>query len=130
MANDKLEEILKQGIYGRAEIRPEERKLFLTTIAERIYLYLTHSQVRNRGFYPEAETIMKDKKNAHLYINGRLNYQFYSNYIQLANNHSIPFTIINDGHDTPVGIVLAADHAINQEADMYIEDELYQDDMK
>lgn len=129
MANNKLEDILKQGIYGSPEIRPEERKLFLSTLAERVYLCLTKSQVRHRGIYPEMDKAMKEKKNAHLYINGALNYTKYSNYIQLANKYSLPFTIINDGHETPIGIVLAAETAINMESNMFVKDDLYRDDM-
>ncbi len=129
MANNKLEEILKQGIYGSPEIRPEERRLFLSTLAERVYLCLTNSQVRHRGIYPEMEKAMKENKNAHLYINGALNYTKYNNYIQAANKHSVSFTIVNDGKDTPIGIVLAANSAVNMESKMFIIDELYEDDM-
>ncbi|WP_416149374.1 YueI family protein [Salipaludibacillus sp. HK11] len=129
MSNQKLEDILKHGIYGSPEIRPEERKLFLSTLAERVYLCLTNSQVRHRGMYPEMEKAMKETKDAHLYINGALNYTSYNNYIQAANKHSLLFTIVNDGQDTPLGIVLSADTAINMESEMFIKDDLYEDDM-
>ncbi|PYZ94308.1 hypothetical protein CR194_01885 [Salipaludibacillus keqinensis] len=129
MSKQKLEDILKQGIYGKPEIRPEERKLFLSTIAERVYLCLTDSQVRHRGIYPEMEKAMKERKSAHLYIDGNLNYPAYSNYIKAANKYSIPFTIVNDGQDSPIGIVLAADTAVNMESHMFVKDELYEDDM-
>jgi len=130
MGNNKLEDILKQGIYGSLQIRPEERKIFLSTIAERIHLCLTKSQVRHRGIYPEMDKLMKEKNNAHLYINGTLNYLKYSNYIQAANKYSLPFTIVNDGQDTPIGLVLAAESAINMESEMFIKDDLYKDDME
>ncbi|WP_280768439.1 YueI family protein [Salipaludibacillus daqingensis] len=129
MGNNKLEEILKQGMYGSPEIRPEERKLFLSTLAERVYLCLTNSQVRHRGMYPEMEKIMKEKNHAHLYINGALNYKAYSNYIQAANKLSLAFTIVNDGQDTPIGLVLADERAVNLESQMFIKDDLYEDDM-
>ncbi|ADU29925.1 YueI family protein [Evansella cellulosilytica] len=129
MSQKKLEEILQHGIYGTPELLPEERKLFLSTISERIYLALTNTQVRKRGLYKEAEEIMKKEKNVQLYINGYLNYPSYSNYVQTANKHGVAFTIINDGHDTPIGIVLAANHAIDSDKDFFIKDAEFFTDM-
>ncbi|MCR6096718.1 YueI family protein [Salipaludibacillus agaradhaerens] len=129
MSNEKLEDILKKGMYGTPQLRPEERKLFLSSFAERVYLALTKSQVRHRGIYPEAETMMTQQKNAKLLINGGLSYHEYSNYIQTANKHHIPFTIVNDGRESPLGIVLAADSPVNREDSMFVKDDLYHDDM-
>jgi uncharacterized protein YueI len=116
-------------MYGTPQLRPEERKLFLSSFAERVYLALTKSQVRHRGIYAEAETMMTQQKNAKLLINGGLSYHEYSNYIQTANKHHIPFTIVNDGRESPLGIVLAADSPVNREDSMFVKDDLYHDDM-
>ncbi|SER68544.1 YueI family protein [Salipaludibacillus aurantiacus] len=130
MSQQKLEDILKQGIYGSPQIRPDEKKLFLSTYSERVYLALTKSQVRHKVIYAKAEQTMQAKKDAHLYINGGLNYQYYSKYIQSANKNSIPFTIVNDGQNSPLGIVLASERsAVNNEDHMFINDDLYKDDM-
>ncbi|MCD8508747.1 MAG: YueI family protein [Bacillus sp. (in: Bacteria)] len=59
MSQDKLDEILQRGMFGNKETLPEERKLFLSTISERIYLALTNKQVRKRGMYDEAKELMK-----------------------------------------------------------------------
>lgn len=129
MSHQKLEQILKHGIHGSPELLPEERKLFLSTISERVYLALTNSQVRQRGTYDEADQVMKQQKDARLLINGTLNYAAYNDYIQTANKHTIPFTIVNDGHSSPFGIVLASETAVNNEENMFIEDNLFESDM-
>ncbi|OIJ16086.1 hypothetical protein BKP35_03650 [Anaerobacillus arseniciselenatis] len=131
MGNNKLEKILMQGIHGTVETLPEERALFLSTISERIYLALTNKQVIHKGIYKEAVDIMHSEKNIHLYINGELSYSNYSNYIKEATKHKVAFTIVNDGHDTPIGLVFACDTAINHSGkfNFFIEDEIFEKDM-
>ncbi|WP_078597164.1 YueI family protein [Evansella clarkii] len=129
MSKNKLEEILERGLYGTPEIRPEERKLFLGTIAERVHLALTNNQVRKKGLYEEAVEVMKKNSDVQLYINGFLSYPAYSNYIQEANKHSVGFTIVNDGHPTPLGIVLASSRALDTPEDFFIKDDEFYRDM-
>ncbi|WP_026689266.1 YueI family protein [Alteribacter aurantiacus] len=128
MSEQKLKEVLKQGIYGSPEIRPDERKLFLSTIRERIYLALTNRQVRESGMYNQVLNVMKRHSDVTLYINGSLNYPAYSNYVQEANKNGVQFTIVNDGKESPIGLVLASKSAIEKE-DIFITDELYEKDM-
>ncbi|TMW73798.1 YueI family protein [Alteribacter natronophilus] len=127
MSEEKLKEVLKQGMYGTPEIRPEERRLFLSTLRERVHLALTVQQVREKGMYREAEQLMK-KSGLKMYINGALNYPAYSNYVQAAGKSGVPFTVVNDGKDSPVGLVLASDTAVEKD-EIFIEDELYSRDM-
>ncbi|WP_157812010.1 YueI family protein [Alteribacter populi] len=129
MSEEKLKEVLKQGIYGSPEIRPEERKLFLSTLRERVYLAITNRQVREHGMYDQATSMIKKNSDVRMYINGALNYPAYSNYVQEANKHGVPFTIINDGKESPLGLVLASERAVDQE-DIFIVDDLYDRDMK
>lgn len=58
MARD-VNEILENAIYGSPETKPGERKLFLTTILERVYLALTKNQVRSAKTYQEVEQLLK-----------------------------------------------------------------------
>ncbi|UCZ54558.1 YueI family protein [Bacillus shivajii] len=130
MSHEKLEEVLKRGIYGAGEVKPEERKLFLGTISERVYLALTNAQVRKKGMYPEVEKLLKTKKGIRLYINGTLNYPSYSNYVQSANKNSVQFTIVSDGQDSPLGVVIAAEQAIDNQGDIFIKDDAFDYDME
>lgn len=131
MGETKLHQALLQGIYGAAETLPEERALFLSTISERIYLALTNKQVIHKGMYPEASDLMKTKKNLHLFINGHLAYHLYSNYVKEATKYNIPFTVVNDGYDTPIGLVLASETSISSgtEYTFFIQDDIFSRDM-
>ncbi|TWI57820.1 YueI family protein [Halalkalibacter nanhaiisediminis] len=126
----KMKEIIDAALYGAPEIKPEERSLFLSTILERIHLALTKKQVIQKGMYPEVLSLMKTKENAHLYINGDLSYQNYSNYIQEANKQGIRFTIVTPTKPTPFGLIVANQSQAIDATNIFIEDELYQLDME
>lgn len=132
MEKTKLEQILFKGIRGGFETLPEERAIFLSTIKERIHLALTNKQVLHKGLYHEAVSIMQTKKNIHLYINGELSYNLYSNYIKEASKYKIGFTIVNDGHETPIGLVIASESAINYDGkyNFFVEDDIFNKDIE
>lgn len=126
--NDQLKQILSEGIYGKPELKPEEKALFLSNFAERVVIALTRSQVRKKGVYQQMSDAMKKHSQARLYINGTMNYSFYSDYIKLANQNRVPFTIVNDSKSSPIGALLAEDHATKKKPE-FIEDDLYRDDI-
>ncbi|WP_185971002.1 YueI family protein [Alkalicoccobacillus porphyridii] len=128
----KVNDILEEAIYGKPEIRPQERKLFLSTIMERVYLALTIKQVLSSNTYQQISSIMQSKKDLHLYINGHLSYQFYSKYTKLASTHSVPFTIVTPTEGIPTGLVLASANspASPSPASIFVEDSLHEKDMK
>lgn len=116
-----IDDVLKEGIYGPKEIKPEERRKFLGTLRERIVIALKKSQVRAKEIFPQVEQMMKDYPGAHLYLNGKIHYPDLSKYIKLAKRYKIDYTIVtNKDHDTEIGLVLAMGHAIDKE-DIYID---------
>ncbi|NEU30741.1 YueI family protein [bacterium LRH843] len=125
-----LQDIIDQAIYGVPEVKPEERRLFLSTILERIHLALTKKQVIQTGMYAEALTLFKTKSNLHIYINGDLNYQNYANYVKEAGKLGIPFTVVTPPKPTPFGLVIADKSKAIHAASVFIEDELYKRDME
>ncbi|WYP27981.1 YueI family protein [Alkalihalobacillus sp. FSL W8-0930] len=127
----KVNDILEEAIYGKPEIRPHERKLFLSTILERVHVALTVKQVVSGNEYTEVADAMNTKKDVHLYINGHLSYQFYSRYTKLASKANVPYTIVTPTDSTPIGLVVAnASQAIHpHKASVFIEDSLYEKDM-
>ena len=113
---DRLDEYIQQGITGPREINPDERRKFLGTLRERVVVALTQSQVREKGTYSEVEELMKQNKEATLFLNGKMNYTYLSDYIKLANNVGNKYLISTDKeHDTDLGLVLAYDYAIDKE---------------
>lgn len=118
-----LEDYLYQGIYGKKEINPEEKKKFLGTFRERIVVALTVSQVYKSTIYKEVEQEMKKNAKAKLLLNGSVDYEYLSKYVKIANKYNIPFTIVeNKEHDTDIGLVLAHDYAVDKE-NIFVSDE-------
>ncbi|MCO4849478.1 YueI family protein [Bacillus vallismortis] len=125
MSHDKMDLYLQQGMYGPLETKPDERHLFLGSIRERVLLALTKGQVLRSKPYEEAERTLKNSKNITLLINGKLQYQSYSPYIQMANRNGVHFKIVSDlQFRTPLGLVIAADTAVNREL-IYIQDDIF-----
>ncbi|MGO4887161.1 YueI family protein [Anaerobacillus sp. MEB173] len=126
MSQNKIEETLKHGIYGTPEIKPDERRMYLNTIEERIYLALTKRQVAHKKMYNEAISIMKTNSDVQLLLNGELPYSMYADYIQEANKNKIPFTIVTVDSETPIGLVLASTKALDSTQEIFIKDDLYE----
>lgn len=120
MKKTTVDEVLQQGIYGQLETKPDERRKFLGTLRERIIVVLKKSQVGEIEIYPQVEQYMKENTQAHLFLNGNMNYEELSKYVKLATKNKIEHTIVtNKEHDTEIGLALAMDHAIDKE-DIYI----------
>lgn len=111
-----IDEYLHQGIHGPKEINPDERRRFLTTLRERVVIALTKEQVTETHTYPEFETAIQANKEAHLYLNGHLDYADLSKYKKIAAAYGVDFTIVtNKDYDSEFGLVLAHDHAIDRD---------------
>lgn len=123
-------EILEQGIYGAPETKPDERRVFLSTIRERIYLALTKRQVIRKGMYNEAVSIIRSKRGVRLYINGDIGYSFYADYVKEGAKHSVPFTVVKPEKPTPFGLIIATENQAVDEENIYICDEFYEADIE
>lgn len=127
--DDKVLEILEYGIYGTPETKPDERRVFLSTIRERIFLALTKRQVIRKGMYDDAVSLIRSKRGIRLYINGDIGYSFYANYVKEGAKHSVPFTVVTPEKPTPFGLIIATEnHAVDKEK-IFIHDEYYEADI-
>ena len=115
-----VDDYIEQGIYGKKEINPEERRQFLGTLRERVVIALSTSQVREKYILPQVEKEMRSNQKAVVYLNGNVDYSYLSKYIQLAQKHKLSYTVVtNKEYNSKVGLVLAYDHAIDRE-EIYI----------
>jgi uncharacterized protein YueI len=115
-----VEEVLQQGIYGALETKPDERRKFLGTIRERIIVALKKSQVAEADIYPQVEKEMAANPQAHLFLNGNIDYTLLSKYVKLASKNKLEHTIVtNKDHDSEIGLALAMEYAIDKE-EIYI----------
>jgi uncharacterized protein YueI len=124
-----VDDVLKEGMYGPKEIKPEEKRKFLGTYRERVVIALKIGQVAQKKIFPQVEQSMKEHPTAHLLLNGNIGYEQLSKYIKLANMFNMKHTIVtNKDHDTEIGLVLAMDDAIDKE-NIYVTDTVEQKPM-
>ncbi|WP_353854682.1 YueI family protein [Bacillus sp. Bos-x628] len=126
MKEESVDVYLQHGIFGHAETKPDERRMFLGSLRERALLALTKGQVSRNQPYQEVEELLRSNRQATVLFNGELSYATYSQYVKMANATGCSFKVINhhEAH-SPFGLVIDMPHAINKEQ-IYIEDELFQ----
>ncbi|WP_201716524.1 YueI family protein [Rossellomorea arthrocnemi] len=116
MSKPSIDDYLENGMYGQKQTKPDERRKFLGSLRERIVIALTQSQVREKGVYKEVQESLKSHPDAKLLLNGNMSYTFLSKYIKLADTYHVSFSMVtNKDIETDIGLVLAYDHAIDQE---------------
>ena len=121
LSKPSIDDYLENGMYGQKQTKPDERRKFLGSLRERIVIALTQSQVREKGIYKEVQDSLKKHPDAKLLLNGNMSYTFLSKYIKLADTHHVPFSMVtNKDVETDIGLVLAYDHAIDQE-EIYVQ---------
>ncbi|MFE5471078.1 YueI family protein [Bacillus safensis] len=126
MKEESVDFYLQQGIFGHAETKPDERRMFLGSLRERALLALTKGQVSRNKPYQEVEQILKANRQATVLLNGELSYPSYSQYVKMANTAGCSFKVVNhhEAH-SPFGLVIEMPSAVNQEH-IYLKDELFQ----
>ncbi|MGM9928456.1 MAG: YueI family protein [Bacillus sp. (in: firmicutes)] len=118
-----VDDYIEQGIYGKKEINPEERRMYLGTFRERVVIALTTAQVRKNHVYTQVEEEMKAHSKATLYLNGSVEYSSISKYVKAAQKRKVTYTIVtNKEHTSKLGLVLAYDYAIDRE-EIFVKDE-------
>ncbi len=111
-----VDDYLQEGIHGVKEIKPAERKEFLGSLRERVVVALTQAQVFQKQIPHGFIDLLKKNKGAKLYLNGHINYSHLSKFVKAADEHGIQFKIVtNKDYNSPNGLVLAYDHAINND---------------
>ena len=111
-----VDDYLQEGIYGARETLPDERRLYLGTIRERIELVLLQNQLREEDVYPEVITAIEENPGLTLYLNGNMGYRFLSKYIQLVSDRDASYTVVTSKeHNSPYGLVAAHSEAIDKE---------------
>jgi uncharacterized protein YueI len=116
MIKNDVDEYLQQGIYGKKEIKPEERKKYLGTLRERVIAVLYQSQVLEKEVYPEITQLVQKHPKALLFLNGNMDYEHLTKYVELATLYKIRYKIVlNKDYNTDLGLVLAEETAIDQE---------------
>ncbi|MFC0523333.1 YueI family protein [Pontibacillus salicampi] len=116
MSNKEVEEALKEGMYGKKQIKPSERKRFLGTIRERVVIALTKGQLMQDKALRELESAMKQHPDTELLLNGHIASKFMKEEKALADKYNIPYTSVsNQDAESDLGAVLTYDYAVDIE---------------
>lgn len=116
MSNKEIEDKLQEGIYGKKQIRPSERKRFLGTIRERVVLAITKGQLMQDNSLKELEKAMQQHPDTKLLLNGDVSPKFMKEEKKLAAKYNIPYTnVMNKDAHSDLGAVLTYDYAVDIE---------------
>lgn len=114
MSKPKPEDYLMQGIYGKKELKPDEKRRFLGTFRERVVIALKQSQVREKEIYKEVEDAMDEYKDGKILLNGHMEYSALSKYIELCAKKKFKYTVVtNKEYNSEYGLVFACNDAVH-----------------
>lgn len=111
-----IDDYIDNGLKGTPEIKPGERREYLSQLRERVIMALTNGQVMQAKVYVPLGDLMKRYPGSRLYLDGDINYAHLSKYTKMANQYNVPFTIVDDkASSTNIGLVLANTHAVDRD---------------
>lgn len=117
MSPNNVQDYLNKGMYGSNQTNPEERRKYLGSLRERIYLTMTIEQVLSNNYVEALKKEIQLHPDNTLLLNGSIDMGSLSPYIQLSNSLNCSFRIITDDNseESPIGLVYAAPEAVNIE---------------
>lgn len=117
MSSDNVQDYLNKGMYGANQTNPEERRKYLGSLRERIYLSMTIEQVISKSYLSTLKKEIIAHPNHTLLLNGTIDMENLETYIQLSNQLHCPFRMVSDENakKTSIGLVYVAKEAVNVE---------------
>lgn len=118
-----VEDYIKKNVFGKPQVKPDEKRKFLGNFRERVALALTIAQVESYDNLSMIEKVMKQYPEDHMYINGRMSSIDQSHLIKLSVKLNYKFTIIRQANmrsktkplrENDMGIVIANEHKPNK----------------
>jgi len=109
----RLEEKVIQGVYGKKQLKKEERKRFLGELEERVIRYLTIDQVMEKGTYPEILEAIKYPEAKKLIIDRDIELSAANDYIRLAVENNLLFKRVHSpDFKGDIALIVVSDHAV------------------
>lgn len=111
-----VEDYIKKNVFGKPQLKPDEKNKFLGNFAERVGIALTVSQLKNPANMKTVEGVMKKYPQYHLYLNGKIDSYILDKYLQLSVKLKYKFTIVSQSAvrnkdrvmtDNDMGLVIA-----------------------
>ncbi|APX72000.1 YueI family protein [Companilactobacillus allii] len=111
-----VEDYIKKNVFGKPQLKPDEKNKFLGNFAERVGIALTVAQLKNPANMKTVEGVMKKYPQYHLYLNGKIDSYILDKYLQLSVKLKYKFTIVSQSAvrnkervmtDNDMGLVIA-----------------------
>lgn len=113
--NDQLQQHLDSAIHGAPQTNPDERRQYLGSLRERVFLGITNQELATAQAKFEAH--LTDYKPYSVLLNGKN--PVATNYLAALSEHAIPFTLVNNEtaktEPEAFGLLVVAKDAINHE---------------
>lgn len=115
MSPNNVQDYLNKGMYGSNQTNPDERRKYLGSLRERIYLTMTIEQVLSNNYIDALKKEIQLHPDNTLLLNASIDMEYLSPYIQLSNSLKCPFRMISDDNSekSPIGLVYVAPAAVN-----------------
>lgn len=116
MANKNLNDYVQKGQYGIQQTLPEERKKFLGSLRERVYLTASLEQIASSHGQQAFAKEFKSHSNGTLLLNGTYEMSSFSQLIQISQQAGIPFTMVANetAATSPYAAIYTATTAVNE----------------
>lgn len=112
----KLEKTAREGAFGAKELKKGEKNRFLGEFEERIIIYLTEEQIKDKALYPEIKQALKNSEAAKLIIRGDIDKKYISDYIKWAREAGVRFNRKNSPEFRGnVALAVAGKDAVSQQ---------------
>lgn len=116
MADKNVQDYLDKGLSGTPQLKPEEKKKYLGTFRERIYLTMTFSEIQHSQAAAALTTELAQHPEGQLLLSGALDAPWLDQFVQLARGKNLHFTLVNTYEETSaeqIALVYAADYAVD-----------------
>lgn len=109
-------EYLQKGMYGAKKTLIDERRHYLGSLRERVYLTISPKQLQNDYFLKAFEKEIKQHPNGKLLLNGKYDLSDFEMFIQVAQKNKLAFTLVSNEYSetSPAALIYTATDAVNE----------------
>lgn len=113
--NDQLQQHLESSLHGTPQTNPDERRRYLGSLRERVFLSMTNAQLQQPALQKQFEAHLNEFKPYQVLLNGKN--EAATQYLAALSAQAIPFTLVNNEtaqlEPTAYGLLVVAAEAIN-----------------
>lgn len=111
-----VQDYLEKGMYGAPQIKPDEKRKYLGTFRERIYLSMTLAEMSKASNLAYFKAELTNNPNHQVLINAALAPHLQNTYMVAAQKANCPFKIVDTENQTQpdaIGLVYAGETAVD-----------------